>query len=301
MKAVSLFKFTKDSEFKIKEMLQEDVLAQHKFSPCGDLDKRKIGFVKNVTSGTFVDEIHVEGNSFHVVTIREQKKTPEKYLIEQEVDVKKVLFSSDSEGQEPSKQLLKEWKEEATLKVLEITPPKKPVDFVIAIRNDGVVFVEAKPKQAENLLALLRKAIGSLPVVPLETEIPVTDLLDTLVEKNVSDILTLGDKVELIDGESIKHTLTKGSVYNSDASDYVAKEGMNVMSLALEYDGVVSFKLTDELVFDGIKFSKDLFETIGDEGEKKDVSEATSFILKLDELNKTVNNVLGRLVDKEGK
>ncbi len=299
MKAVSLYTIPEEKQFNTKAVVTNEVLHNFQFRPCGATEVRKMGFTANVVSGEFVDVVNVEGNSFHVVTIREQKKTPEKYLIEQEVDIKKVLFSADSDGQEPSKQLLKEWKDEATLKVLEITPPKKPVDFVIAIRNDGVVFVEAKPKQAENLLALLRKAIGSLPAVLLETEIPVTDLLDTLVEKNVSDILTLGDKVELIDGENIKHTLTKGSVYNSDASDYVAKEGMNVVSLALEYDGVVSFKLTDELVFDGIKFSKDLFES--DAAYEKDFSEATSFILKLDELNKTVNNVLGRLVEKEGK
>lgn len=290
MKAVSLFKFTKDSEFKIKEMLQEDVLSQHKFSPCGDLDKRKIGFVKNITSDTFVDEIHVEGDSFHVMTIREQKKNPEKYLIDEYVASKKVQYLAETDGKEPEKAVIKEWKEEGTDLYLRTTHPKKPVDFKVMVRNDGVIFVEAKGAQSESLLSLVRKAVGTFPVIPfVEDFTSVSDYLDNLVLKSVSDELTLGNQVELIDAEEIKHSITKGSVYESDAASYV-EDGMIVSKLALTHDGVVSFVLDENLLFDKISFDKELTDGEG--------NEAGDFFIKLDEFNKAVKLIVSRTVDK---
>ena len=286
MKTVSLYKFTQDSNFNTKEMFKEELFESFKFSPCGELDKSKMGFVTNIVSGNYVDEINVEGNTFFVVTCRIQKKQPEKYLVDEYVELKRIQYVVDTEGKEPEKALLKEWKNDGFDYYLRQTFPKKPVDFTIAVRNDGVVFVEGKSSQAESNCALVRKALGTFPVTALETEVAVTDLLDEMVEKRINDTITLGDKVELVDQEDIKHSLTKGSVYSSDAADYV-KDGMMVTGLGLNYDGMLSFFLNEDLVFDALKFDKDLL------GE--DPTDAGSFIIKLGEVNKAVNDILGRL------
>lgn len=286
MKVVSLYKFTQDSKFNTKEMFKEELFEAFKFSPCGELDKSKMGFVTNVVSGSYVDEINVEGNTFLVVSLRLQKKQPEKYLVDEYVELKRIQYVVDTEGKEPEKALLKEWKNDGFDYYLRQTFPKKPVDFTIAVRNDGVVFVEGKSAQAESNCALVRKALGTFPVTALETEVAVTDLLDEMVEKRINDTITLGDKVELVDQEDIKHSLTKGSVYSSDAAEYV-KDGMMVTGLGLNYDGMLSFFLNEDLVFDALKFDKDLL------GE--DSTDAGSFIIKLGEVNKAVNDILGRL------
>lgn len=290
MKAVSLYKFTQDSQFNTKEMFKEERFEAFKFSPCGALDKSKMGFVTNVVSGNYVDEINVEGNTFFVVTCRIQKKQPEKYLVDDYVELKRVQYRVDTD-KEPEKSLLKEWRQEGFDYYLRQTFPKKPVDFTIAVRKEGdLVFVEGKGNQAESNCALVRKALGTFPVTALETDVAVTDLLDEMVEKRINDTITLGDKVELVDQEDIKHSLTKGSVYSSDAAEYV-KDGMMVTGLGLNYDGMLSFFLNEDLVFDALKFDKDLL------GE--DPTDAGSFIIKLTEVNKAVNHILGKLKKEE--
>ena len=286
MKTVSLYTFTKDSQFDLKS-ITEETLSSFKFTPCGELDLRKTGFAPNSISGMFVDEIKIDNETFTMMTIREQVKSPEKYLVENYVEAKKLQYITDTDGNLPEKSVVKEWKEEGTNIVLATTHPKKPKDYVILIRSDGVLFVEAKGNKAESLLSLLRKAVGSLPVIPMETDKPVTDFLDDFVVNSGKDIFTLGNKAVLIDGDELVHTLSKGSVYDSDAADYV-KNGMMTMELALNYDGVVDLILKDGLIFDSIKFDKEFNE------EGKD-DEAGNFFLQMVEINKFVNDILSRL------
>lgn len=285
MKTVTIYNLTQDSEFNTEDMFTEDKLNNFKFTSLGELDRRKLGFVPNTISGMFVDKISVEGYSYHLATIREQKKVPEKYLVEDYISAKKIQYFADT-GKPAEKSLVKEWKEEGTDLILKSTFPKQPKDFMIAIRNDGLVIAEAKGKLVEDLFALVRKALGTFPVVPKETDIAVTDLMDKMVETSASDVFTLGDKVTLEDEEGLVHSLSKGSVYSSDAAAYV-KQGMFVTSLELEYDGTTTFILKDDLVLDSIRFSKEFVE---DEG-----SEAGTVLLKIAEVDKIINEVLNRL------
>lgn len=288
MKTITLYELKKDSDFKY-DLLAEETLASYEFSPCGELDKRKVGFVPCVTSSTFVDKINTKHHNYTVVCIQEQKKTPEKYLIDEYVSVKEREYLNEV-GDEPDKSTLKVWKEEGTDIILKTTYPKQPKQYTVAFRSDGLVLVEAKGKLAEDLLSFVRKVLGTLPVVPKQTETSVTDLMDEMVKTSEKSIFTLGDKVSLEDDEGLSHILSKGSVYSSDAEDYV-KDGMFVTSLELEYDGTTTFTLKDDLVMDGFKFDKDFLE------EEKD-SEAGTMILKLNEIDKVVDEILGRLEDK---
>ncbi|AGH31981.1 exonuclease recombination-associated [Vibrio phage PWH3a-P1] len=289
MKSNVIYQTTKDRDFTAKEAIKSDYVEAYKFSPCGELDKRKLGFVPNIIDGEYVSEVNVEGNSFTAVTVRIQTKSPEKYLIDQLINEKRVIYMVDSDFKEPEKSLVKEWREEATNQIMKATLPKEPKDYVVAFRNDGVVFVETpSSKIAEDVLALIRKAIGSLPVVPVETDKPVTDLMDNMVQEKESSEFTLGNKAKLEDDEGIAHALSKGSLYASDAPSYV-KEGMFVKELELVYDGVTTFTLKDDVSLGGIKFDKGMFE--------EDSTDAGSFLIKLDEVNKVVNKLLSRLSD----
>ncbi|AUR87482.1 putative exonuclease [Vibrio phage 1.101.O._10N.261.45.C6] len=288
----TIYKFTEDSDFNVKTMFQAELFASFKFNALttADTDRRRMGFVVNTISGEYLDEVQVKGNTFHIVTIREQKKSPEKYLIDAQVAGKKAQYLLETDKL-PEKSLVKEWKDEATDVVLRITIPKQPKDYIVAVRDDGVIFVEAKGKMVEDLTALIRKTIGTFPVIPFETDTPVTDFMDNMVSDGVKDVFTLGNKATLVDEEGINHQLSKGSLYDSDAEDYV-KNGMFVTSLALNYDGVVDFTLKDDFVLEGIKFDKDAFE-------EEDNSEAGTFLLQLDELNKVVNELISRVTPKQ--
>lgn len=288
----TIYSVQKEATFNAEQMVTEELISNSPFNALTteSLEKRKMGFVPNLVSGQYVDKISVKENSFIVVTIREQKKTPEKYMIDQLINVEKVKYLADT-GEEPSKGLLKEWKESATDAVTTKTPPKKPKDYVVAIRNDGLIFVEAKGKLVEDLTALVRKAVGTFPVVPFEPETPISDFMDEFVGKGKKDIFTLGGKAKLVDPMEVTYTIAKGSLYDTDASSYVNDSEMRVESVELDYDGMVSFTLKDTFVLESVKFDKERFES--------DESEAGSFFLKLEEMNKLVKELISRTLEEE--
>lgn len=285
MKKVTMLKIKSENEFNIDDMIKEEDISNFEFSGLSSMDLRKIGFVKNKTSFTFVDKIQLDKNNYTLMTVREQKKIPEKYLIETLVNAKKTLYFSET-GKTAAKTTIKEWTEEARNEILVQTLPKKPKDMMIAIRDDGLVLVEeSSSKTVEDVVACVRKAVGTFPVDPLETNKDVSEVLGQMVAKNLSDVFTLGNEVSLLDEESLKHNLSNGSVYDSDADKYV-KDGMLVTKLGLQYDGAVNFVINDNLCLDKIRFDKEFLDA--------EDSEAGNLLLKLSELNNVINELLSR-------
>lgn len=282
MKAVSLYKLTNTQQ--TLASITEEAISQFSFKPCGSTDTHRIGFSETEIDSLFVTQLP---NKI-VLSVTEQYKKPKKYSVQTLVEQQKIIFEADS-GVPANKKLIKQWTLEATESLLPTTEPDEPKTYTVVIRNDGLVMVEASYKKAEDILSLLRKTIGSLPVVPVETEIPVGDFLDSLVTAKSSDKITLGNKGVFLTSEGLSHTLSKGSLYDSSAKELVEDEGAMTSLLSVNYDGVVDFTIKDDLSLSGIKFDKEVFIEV----EKDDVASTT--ILKLNEIDKIVDDILGRV------
>ena len=282
MKTLSLFKLTDEQQ--TLNTLTEDLLTQYKFTPCGKHDALRMGFTENIVDGMFVSDVM----GYVVVTVKEQTKKPKKYSVDQLVEEKSANHENLF-GKSPTKGEVKSFAIEAREELLPNTEPDEPKVYTVAFRKkDGLVLVEANYKKAESLLALLRKTLGSLPVIPLETDTPVTDFMDEAVGKSLSDTLTLGSKGKFV-GEDMVHSLSKGSLYDDHAKDLI-KDGFLAEDIQMEYEGIITFSLKADLLLDGLKFDKELFAT--EDGES---DEAGNFVLKLTEVNKLVDDLLSRL------
>ena len=112
------------------------------------------------------------------------------------------------------------------------------------------------------MLALLRKSIGSLPVVPLALknppEITMTEWLNGTTPPAG---FTLGDEVEL------RSALEHGGIIRAKEQDLLSEEmkahllaDKLVTKLALEWAETVSFVLGDDLSIKRLKFSEELRE-----------------------------------------
>ena len=157
MKTVSLFKLSNAQE--TLPFITEEALATCKFTPCGSYDSRRIGFTQNIVDSLFVSDVM----GFVTVTVKDQVKKPKKYSIDQLVEAKSLTYLNVV-GKEPSTKEIKTFQIEAKEELLPTTQPDEPKEYTIAIRKkDGLVIVEANYKKAEDLLAMIRKAIGSLP------------------------------------------------------------------------------------------------------------------------------------------
>ncbi len=307
MKSMNVYRLDQTVVTSILSIITEDVLQTSEFKPCSAYDSRKLGFSLNL-DGTFASDQKVGT----LLKVTEQVKKVEPHAVNSLVKAREAQHKAGT-GQAVKPAEKNKWKAEFTEQLLPDTYAREPKTFSMLIRKDGLVLVEGTSKIAEDCVSLLRKTIGSFPAQAIETDVPVSDLLDllvkpvdpkqsfkarqeeTLVKIPEDDKLTLGDKVSVVTAEERKINLTAGGVYGSELADLVA-DGSYVTKLEVNYDGAVQYTLKDDLTFSGIKFSTEIFddgETESEDDEK--AKAATDELLMLEELSNVVDDILTRL------
>jgi recombination associated protein RdgC len=115
----------------------------------------------------------------------------------------------------------------------------------------------ASSKKAEDVLSLLRKALGSLPVMPLLTnKIPgreFTNLLRDGGDNTPANFVVLS-QAELSGPEGEKISLKDQNLFDDDVQSHL-NSGKTVTKIKLYYDDMVSFLVTEDLLFKGLQYS----------------------------------------------
>lgn len=274
MKAVTVYTF--NGEVPTIDTLH---LEQYVYSPCGDLQMSTMGFSLNVDQ-EYVSE--VAGNVCLQVT--RQSKVPNKFEVDSKTE-ERVKVLELARGTPLHKKEKAAVLEEVIMEILPKTFPNKPTTHKVFITKAGLLFVEGTAKVAEEVTALIRKAVGSLPIIPIDVRSDVCGKMTELVTQDEFDKITLKEKVVLETQEELKVSITNGGVAGSEAVELI-KDGAVVISMQMNYDGVLDFVLTDSLAFSSMKFDKGLTEEV----ESSD--QAGTFILQMVETVKMVEAVI---------
>jgi recombination associated protein RdgC len=266
--------------YKLKSGTVLDVIEgqfqECKFSPCGDFDLSKGGFA-NTVEGVLVSDIQ-QRKVLNYVTQEKKVSKPE-----MKRRVKGLVAHYVEEyGTQPNKKMIQSFEDEVVNQLLPITPAGDEKNHTVVISSE-YVYIEGSVKEAELITAHLRKALGSLPVVLLETSENASQALTRIVKDEIhSDDLVLGDKVTLLTPEELKVSQTSGSLYDSPAIESV-KDGATVTSVQLEYNGFTLLTLKDDMTVSGIKYSKDMTAEV-DDGDS-----VTVLMLQINEVVKAVD------------
>ncbi|MDC9592851.1 recombination-associated protein RdgC [Xenorhabdus sp. IM139775] len=274
----------------------EKQLSPLAFTPCGSQDMMKTGWVSPMDShGEALT--HACGNQLLICARKEEKMLPSP-VIKQELQAKIARL----EGEQHRK-LKKTEKDSLKDEVIHTLLPRAFSRFSqtyiwIDTVNHLIIVDAASAKRAEDNLALLRKTLGSLPVVPLTFTDPIELTLTKWVR---SGDLPAG--YALMDEAELKAILEEGGVIRCKKQDLVSDEiaahiesGKYVTKLALDWEERIQFMLSDDGAFKRIKFSETLREQ-NDDIDREDVAQRfdADFTLMTGELSALIKNTIDAL------
>lgn len=294
-KNLLVYRLSREVSLSADEM--EKQLSQFTFTPCGSQDMAKTGWVSPMGSHGGDALTHSHNGQILLCARQEQKILPSP-VIKQELQAKIEQIES-----EQHRKLKKTEKDSLKDEVLHSLMPRAfsrfSQTFMWIDTANGLIMVDAaSAKKAEDMLALLRKSLGSLPVVPLTMESPIELTLTEWVRSGETPAgFTLQDEAEL------KAILEEGGVIRCKKQALVSDEiathienGKLVTKLAVDWQERIAVVLADDGSIKRLKFS-DVIREQNDDIDRDDFAQRfdADFILMTGELAALIQNLVEAL------
>jgi recombination associated protein RdgC len=293
-KNLMVYRLSREVALNADEM--EKQLSAFAFTPCGSQDMAKTGWVSPM--GSHSDALTHAVNGQIVICARKEEKILPSPVIKQELQAKIERLEA-----EQHRKLKKTEKDALKDEVLHSLLPRAFSRFNqtfmwIDTVNDLIMVDAASAKRAEDTLALLRKSLGSLPVVPLTMESPI-EL--TLTEWVRSGEMPAGFAIQ--DEAELKAILEEGGVIRCKKQNLISDEiavhieaGKLVTQLAVDWQERIQLMLSDDGSLKRLKFADTLREQ-NDDIDRDDFAQRfdADFILMTSELAALIKNTIEAL------
>ena len=268
-KNAAIYRMTRDA-INLDDM--DRMLDACRFTPCGSQEMVKTGWVPPMGEA-FSDQLaHITGGHILLTVKREEKILPTP-VIKQALEAK--IARLEAEQQRKLKKTEKDsLKDEVLHSLLPRAFSRYTQERIWINTQDQLIVVDASSaKRAEDCLALLRKSLGSLPVMPLTMETPVElTMTEWVRDGNAPAGMSLLDEAEL------KAVLEEGGTVRCKKQDLVSEEvsthieaGKRVTSVGIDWQERMQFILTDSLQLKRIKPATGLLEQ-NDDIDREDVA-----------------------------
>lgn len=257
-KNLMLYRFTRPFDVALEDL--EKQLNALPFTPCSSQEQSRFGWVSPLgKQGQAL--VHCADGQLLILAKKEEKVIPASVI--NDIVAEKVESLEIEEGRALKKKEKEAIKEEVIVTLLPRAFSRFQQTYAWINPKDGFIAVDAGSfKQAENLLALLRKSIGSLPVIPIALTTPI-EL--TLTEWLKAEAAPAGFALE--DEAELRSALEHGGIIRAKQQDLLDEEmkahleaDKLVTSLALNWAETISFVLKDDLSIKRMKYSDELKE-----------------------------------------
>ena len=267
----------------------EDQLKECEFTPCGSADVSHFGW--SAPLATSENLAHQANGRILLVAKREEKILPVE-VVNRELN-KRITALEEKEQRKLKKVERSSLKDDviATLLPQAFSRIKTTALYIDTLKQ--LIFVDAaSSKTAEDALALLRKSLGSLPVVPLAFNCAPCEVMTRWVTDTAPDWIIFREEVEIREKADLGVIHCKQKAVEDDEIIELVQNGL-VSKLALEWEDNLKFVLVEDGTLKRLKFDENITEK-NDDIVKEDAAARSDadFVLMVNVLGKTVDSLI---------
>lgn len=280
-KNVMIYRLT--AELELDSQTLEAQLQQTKFSPCQQSDMSKFGWSSPLPTS---EQLHfAQGKQFLLLSHKEDKLLPAQ-VVKKETE-NRIATLEQKEQRALKKTEKQAIKDDVIATLLPRAFSKHQFTPIWLDLDRQFVYVDAgSAKRAEDTLALLRKTLGSLPVVPLSFNLSPSEIMTNWLAKgHTPSWLTLLEEAELKSFETDSVIRCKRQDLESEEITQHLQAGKFITKLAMEWESHFTFVLNEDATLSRIKFADEVRER-NDDILKEDIAQRfdADFLLLTEEL-----------------
>ncbi|MGZ8224037.1 MAG: recombination-associated protein RdgC [Methylobacter sp.] len=294
-KNLSIFRLTEAFTLSSEELEQK--LESMSFRSCGPHEEFAFGWTSPL--GKTSQQLTHNANGFLMLCGKKEEKVLPAAVVNEMVQ-EKILEAEDKQGHKLSKKERTALKDELIFELLPraFTFSSKTYAYIDP-KGSWLIVDAASAKKAEDLLSSLRKCLGSLPAVPLNTiEKPITTMTAWLINNQAPEDIIIEDECELRSPEEEggiirckRHDLTLPEIKNH------LDTGKEVIKLAVNWADRISFIIDENLSIKRLRFLDLIQDQVADVETN---TEAEQFDVDFSIMSLELSNFLPRLIELFG-
>lgn len=267
----------------------EQLLSQHEFQPCSQQQQVSIGFCPPLPAGNGF--CFSQGDNTLLAVKRQERLLPSSVI--SETLAEKVEQLEQQESRKIGRNERQTLKDEITFELLPRAFTRTQQHWLYINRADGYVVIGVgSASRADELLSLLREALGSLPAVPLASKLNLSHLLTQTFIGEHGELLAAGDEFELRQsGETDTITRHKNHDLTVDECKQLLADEWQVSKLLCNWRDRIQFILDKDGLIKRIKFSESLFND-DDYQDDDTMAAAADFTLQAEQINYLLRDLI---------
>ncbi|OPD11111.1 recombination-associated protein RdgC [Pasteurella multocida subsp. septica] len=283
-----IYRLTKQLDWST-EKLQEK-LQQCAYHPCDKSDVSKFGWTNPIHSSELL--YHAAENKILLVAQKEEKILPV-HVVNNALN-KRIEEFEKIQGRKLEKIEKLALKDDVIAVLLQQAFSKYKQTALFIDLEKGLIYVDASSyKTAEDVLALLRKTLGSLPVVPLSFVKDPHLVMTSWLGDNPTWLVLL-EEAEFTGTTESGLIKCKNQDLNSEEIDKMLESDKVITKLSLEWEDNLSFILNEDGTLKRLKFADNVLDKNDDIILKEDYTQRfdADFILMTSVLSELTENLL---------
>lgn len=270
-------------------------LAKRPHIPCGSQDLFSQGWVPPASH--MPDLYAVTLQNAVLVCLKTDEKVLPAAVVRQQAEERIAQIEAE-ENRKMGRREAKELKEQITMELLPRAFIKSRRQRAVIDLEQNLVLVESgSAAKAENLLSVLREAIGNLPTRLIQTQMTPQTAMTVWLESGAPTPFALDADCELKfpgDGGAVARFVRQN--LETDEVKHHLEAGKLVSRLGLEWQERIAFQLTEQLEIKRLTMLDTLQEALKDaDAQDKTALFDTSFILALGEWRQMLPQLLEAL------